>query len=176
MYSANEKRYDNMIYNRCGKSGLKLPAVSLGLWQNFGYQNSFDNIEKMCHTAFDLGITHFDLANNYGPEIGTAEKTFGKVLAAEDDGAAIGVLKAVQTTQKGALAAAVLAHHADAVAVGDRQIDIVHQHLLGEEDGYFVKRKSACHGKSPFCLRYIVIIAHVSKNCDISHTIYRKFG
>ncbi len=81
MYSANEKRYDNMIYNRCGKSGLKLPAVSLGLWQNFGYQNSFDNIEKMCHTAFDLGITHFDIANNYGsPYAGSAEENFALVL------------------------------------------------------------------------------------------------
>lgn len=81
MYIADEKRYDNMVYNRCGKSGLKLPAVSLGLWQNFGFQNSFDNIEQMCHTAFDLGITHFDLANNYGhPYNGSAEENFCKVL------------------------------------------------------------------------------------------------
>ena len=64
MYIPNEKRYEKMIYNRCGKSGLKLPAVSLGMWQNFGYQGVFANMEKMVHTAFDLGITHFDLANN----------------------------------------------------------------------------------------------------------------
>lgn len=81
MYTANDKRYDNMIYNRCGKSGLKLPAISLGLWQNFGYRDSFDNMEKMCHTAFDLGITHFDLANNYGsPYNGSAEENFGLIL------------------------------------------------------------------------------------------------
>lgn len=81
MYIADEKRYDRMIYNRCGNSGLKLPAVSLGLWQNFGYGNSFDNIEKMCHTAFDLGITHFDIANNYGnPYNGSAEENFAVVL------------------------------------------------------------------------------------------------
>lgn len=70
-----------MIYNRCGNSGLKLPAVSLGLWQNFGYRDSFDNMEKMCHTAFDLGITHFDLANNYGsPYNGSAEENFALIL------------------------------------------------------------------------------------------------
>lgn len=81
MYLADDKRYDKMVYNRCGKSGLKLPAVSLGLWQNFGYRNSFDNMEKMCHTAFDLGITHFDLANNYGnPYNGSAEENFGLIL------------------------------------------------------------------------------------------------
>lgn len=81
MYMANEKRYEKMIYNRCGKSGLKLPAVSLGLWQNFGYRDSFGNMEKMCHTAFDLGITHFDLANNYGsPYNGSAEENFGLIL------------------------------------------------------------------------------------------------
>ncbi|MDE6149033.1 MAG: aldo/keto reductase [Ruminococcus sp.] len=81
MYIANEKRYEKMIYNRCGKSGLKLPAVSLGLWQNFGYRDSFGNMEKMCHTAFDLGITHFDLANNYGsPYNGSAEENFGLIL------------------------------------------------------------------------------------------------
>ena len=81
MYTANDKRYDNMIYNRCGKSGLKIPAISLGLWQNFGYRDSFDNMEKMCHTAFDLGITHFDLANNYGsPYNGSAEENFGLIL------------------------------------------------------------------------------------------------
>lgn len=81
MYLPNEKRYENMIYNRCGNSGLKLPAVSLGLWQNFGYRDSFDNMEKMCHTAFNLGITHFDLANNYGsPYNGSAEENFALIL------------------------------------------------------------------------------------------------
>lgn len=81
MYIADEKRYDRMIYNRCGKSGLKLPAVSLGLWKNFGSHSSFDNMENMIHTAFDLGITHFDLANNYGnPYNGSAEENFGKIL------------------------------------------------------------------------------------------------
>ncbi|WP_294490183.1 aldo/keto reductase [uncultured Ruminococcus sp.] len=81
MYTANERRYEKMIYNRCGRSGLKLPAVSLGLWQNFGYGNSFANVEEMCRTAFDLGITHFDLANNYGhPYNGSAEENFGRVL------------------------------------------------------------------------------------------------
>ena len=81
MYIADDKRYDRMIYNRCGKSGLKLSAVSLGLWKNFGSRNSFDNMENMVHTAFDLGITHFDLANNYGnPYNGSAEENFGKIL------------------------------------------------------------------------------------------------
>lgn len=81
MYLAKENRYENMIYNRCGKSGLKLPAVSLGLWQNFGYRENFANMETMCHTAFDLGITHFDLANNYGhPYNGSAEENFGRIL------------------------------------------------------------------------------------------------
>lgn len=81
MYIPSDKRYDKMIYNRCGKSGLKLPAVSLGLWQNFGFMDRFENIEKMCHTAFDLGITHFDIANNYGhPYNGSAEENFAKVL------------------------------------------------------------------------------------------------
>ena len=81
MYIADDKRYDKMIYNRCGKSGLKLPAVSLGFWKNFGSRSSFDNMENMVHTAFDLGITHFDLANNYGnPYNGSAEENFGKIL------------------------------------------------------------------------------------------------
>ena len=81
MYKADEKRYDSMVYRRCGKSGLKLPAISLGLWQNFGYGSSFENAEKMCRTAFDLGITHFDLANNYGhPYNGSAEENFGRIL------------------------------------------------------------------------------------------------
>lgn len=81
MYIADERRYEKMVYNRCGNSGLKLPAISLGLWQNFGYSDSFANMEKMCHTAFDLGITHFDLANNYGhPYNGSAEENFGHIL------------------------------------------------------------------------------------------------
>ena len=81
MFKANENRYDNMIYRRCGKSGLKLSAVSLGLWKNFGAKDDFANMEKMVHTAFDLGIIHFDLANNYGdPDIGSAEVNFGKIL------------------------------------------------------------------------------------------------
>ncbi len=81
MYTANEKRYETMRYNRCGSSGLKLPAVSLGLWHNFGSNASFDNMQAMCHTAFDNGITHFDLANNYGPVYGAAEENFGRILA-----------------------------------------------------------------------------------------------
>lgn len=80
MYTADEKRYDTMRYNRCGRSGLKLPVVSLGLWHNFGDFSSYDNMKQMCFTAFDHGITHFDLANNYGPEYGAAEKHFGLIL------------------------------------------------------------------------------------------------
>ena len=80
MYEANEKRYDTMQYNRCGRSGLKLPAVSLGLWHNFGSNACFDNMQAMCYTAFDNGITHFDLANNYGPVYGAAEENFGRIL------------------------------------------------------------------------------------------------
>ena len=80
MYSASEKRYENMLYNRCGKSGLKLPAVSLGLWHNFGDTAPFETMRQICFTAFDNGITHFDLANNYGPEPGSAEKNFGRIL------------------------------------------------------------------------------------------------
>ena len=80
MYKADKKRYDSMQYNRCGKSGLKLPIVSLGLWHNFGDISSYDNMKKMCFTAFDNGITHFDLANNYGPEPGSAETHFGMIL------------------------------------------------------------------------------------------------
>ena len=80
MYLANEKRYDKMKYNRCGNSGLLLPAVSLGLWHNFGDTGSYSNMEEMCFTAFDNGITHFDLANNYGPKPGSAEANFGKIL------------------------------------------------------------------------------------------------
>ena len=80
MYNASEKRYENMLYNRCGKSGLKLPAVSLGLWHNFGDTAPFETMRQICFTAFDNGITHFDLANNYGPEPGRAEKNFGRIL------------------------------------------------------------------------------------------------
>lgn len=83
MHTPGKDRYSTMQYNRCGNSGLLLPAVSLGLWHNFGSTSSYDNSREMILGAFDLGITHFDLANNYGPEIGTAEKTFGKVLAAD---------------------------------------------------------------------------------------------
>lgn len=80
-YIPNGARYEKMRYNRCGRSGLRLPAVSLGLWQNFGYGSSFDNAENMIRTAFDLGITHFDLANNYGhPYNGSAEENFGRIL------------------------------------------------------------------------------------------------
>ena len=79
-YVANEDRYDAMIYKRCGRSGIKLPAVSLGLWHNFGTNASFDNMTQMCKKAFDLGITHFDLANNYGPVAGAAEENFGRIL------------------------------------------------------------------------------------------------
>lgn len=81
MFTADEKRYDTMKYNRCGNSGLMLPAVSLGLWQNFGHKGCFANMEEMIHTAFNLGITHFDLANNYGhPYNGSAEENFGRIL------------------------------------------------------------------------------------------------
>ena len=81
MFLADEKRYDTMKYKRCGTSGLMLPAVSLGLWQNFGHKGSFANMEEMIHTAFNLGITHFDLANNYGhPYNGSAEENFGRIL------------------------------------------------------------------------------------------------
>lgn len=79
-YVASEQRYDVMQYNRCGKSGLLLPAVSFGLWHNFGTNDDFDNMKQMCFTAFDAGITHFDLANNYGPLPGSAEENFGKIL------------------------------------------------------------------------------------------------
>lgn len=83
MYIASEKKYDNMVYNRCGNSGLKLPAVSLGFWHNFGDNCNFANMKQLCFTAFDNGITHFDLANNYGPLPGSAEKNFGKILNQE---------------------------------------------------------------------------------------------
>lgn len=80
-YLPSEARYDSMQYARCGRSGLKLPAVSLGLWHNFGGVDVFENARAMIHRAFDLGITHFDLANNYGPPYGSAEETFGRILA-----------------------------------------------------------------------------------------------
>lgn len=80
MYTARDDRYQNMGYHRCGVSGLQLPAVSLGLWHNFGSDAVMDNMKAMCHTAFNLGITHFDLANNYGPVPGAAETNFGKIL------------------------------------------------------------------------------------------------
>ncbi|MBE5840691.1 MAG: L-glyceraldehyde 3-phosphate reductase [Butyrivibrio sp.] len=83
MYTANDKRYDTMKYNRCGQSGLLLPAVSLGLWHNFGDNSDYENMKAMCFTAFDNGITHFDLANNYGPSEGAAEINFGKILREE---------------------------------------------------------------------------------------------
>jgi L-glyceraldehyde 3-phosphate reductase len=81
LYKAASQRYQTMPYNTCGKSGLKLPALSLGLWQNFGAIDSFHNAQSMLHKAFDLGINHFDLANNYGPPFGSAETTFGHVMS-----------------------------------------------------------------------------------------------
>ncbi|MBR6790535.1 MAG: aldo/keto reductase [Oscillospiraceae bacterium] len=80
MYQANEARYDNMVYNRCGRSGILLPFISLGLWHNFGGEVSLEKSREMVLGAFDLGITHFDLANNYGPPAGSAEETFGTIL------------------------------------------------------------------------------------------------
>lgn len=79
-YTPHTERYQNMQYRRCGKSGLKLPALSLGLWHNFGGVDALENGRKILHTAFDHGITHFDLANNYGPPPGSAEENFGKIL------------------------------------------------------------------------------------------------
>jgi L-glyceraldehyde 3-phosphate reductase len=79
-YRAAESRYETMRYNRCGRSGLKLPAISLGLWYNFGGVDPFENARAIARRAFDLGVTHFDLANNYGPPIGSAEETFGRIL------------------------------------------------------------------------------------------------
>ncbi len=83
MYIADKKRYESMKYNRCGRSGLMLPAFSLGLWHNFGSGDNYDNMVDMITTAFDLGITHFDLANNYGPYPGSAEENFGKIMKNE---------------------------------------------------------------------------------------------
>ena len=79
-YRASEERYNSIEYRKCGESGLKLPSVSLGLWHNFGDNSDYENMCKMCYTAFDNGITHFDLANNYGPLEGSAERNFGKIL------------------------------------------------------------------------------------------------
>lgn len=79
-YLASSNRYNHMKYNRCGKSGLKIPAISLGLWHNFGDVNVYENSRSMVRRAFDLGITHFDLANNYGPPPGSAEETFGRII------------------------------------------------------------------------------------------------
>jgi L-glyceraldehyde 3-phosphate reductase len=80
IWKPDENRYREMSYRRCGKTGLKIPAVSLGLWHNFGSVDVYDNARAMAQTAFDLGVTHFDLANNYGPEPGSAELTFGRIL------------------------------------------------------------------------------------------------
>lgn len=85
-YSADVNRYDKMKYNRCGNSGLLLPTVSLGLWHNFGDVDVYENAREMICRAFDLGINHFDLANNYGPSPGSAEETFGKILKTELQG------------------------------------------------------------------------------------------
>jgi L-glyceraldehyde 3-phosphate reductase len=79
-YTPSPTRYDKMVYNRCGRSGLKLPAISLGLWHNFGFDKSADSMRAICGRAFDLGVTHFDLANNYGPPPGSAELAFGDIL------------------------------------------------------------------------------------------------
>ena len=83
MYQADQKRYERMEYHRCGNSGLYLPQVSLGFWHNFGSNASYENMKQMCFTAFDQGITHFDLANNYGPENGAAEENLGRILKQE---------------------------------------------------------------------------------------------
>ena len=83
VYKADENRYEGMKYNRCGRSGLTLPAISLGLWHNFGSVDPFENGRAMLRRAFDLGITHFDLANNYGPIAGSAEEMFGKILKSD---------------------------------------------------------------------------------------------
>ena len=81
-YKAAASRYDSsMQYRRCGRSGIELPAISLGLWHNFGAEDSFENARQMVHYAFDHGITSFDLANNYGPPAGSAEETFGRLMA-----------------------------------------------------------------------------------------------
>src|SRR6202050_282827 len=83
VYLPDEQRYDKILYRRCGASGLRLPAISLGLWHNFGGVDAFENMRAMLCRAFDLGITHFDLANNYGPPPGSAEENFGRALRAD---------------------------------------------------------------------------------------------
>lgn len=85
-YQPETARYDSMKYNRCGRSGLKLPAISLGLWHNFGGEDRFENGRALIRKAFDLGITHFDLANNYGPPPGSAEENFGEILRKDFSG------------------------------------------------------------------------------------------
>jgi L-glyceraldehyde 3-phosphate reductase len=85
-YSPSPTRYDAMTYNRCGRSGLHLPAISLGLWHNFGFDRPFDVGRAICRQAFDLGVTHFDLANNYGPPPGSAESVFGEILRRDFQG------------------------------------------------------------------------------------------
>src|SRR6266571_3120776 len=81
MYRASQSRYETMVYRRCGRSGLRLPAISLGLWHNFGDGRPYGTQRAICRRAFDLGVTHFDLANNYGPPYGSAEQNFGRMLA-----------------------------------------------------------------------------------------------
>lgn len=83
MYTADKARYGTMVYNRCGRSGLKLPALSLGMWHNFGSVNNVENMKQILFTAFDNGITHFDLANNYGPVYGSAEANMGRILKSD---------------------------------------------------------------------------------------------
>lgn len=83
MYQADNKRYDNMKYLRCGMSGVLLPRVALGFWHNFGSVDSYENQKNMAFRAFDLGITHFDLANNYGPVYGSAEENFGRIMKSD---------------------------------------------------------------------------------------------
>ena len=83
VYLAKDNRYDDMQYRRIGKSGLKLPVVSLGFWHNFGSKDDYNNMKDMCHTAFDLGISHFDLANNYGPVYGSAEENLGRIISSD---------------------------------------------------------------------------------------------
>lgn len=85
-YRASESRYETMTYRRAGASGLKLPLLSLGLWHNFGTNDDYDNMKRMCFTAFDRGVTHFDIANNYGPLPGSAEENFGRILREEFSG------------------------------------------------------------------------------------------
>jgi L-glyceraldehyde 3-phosphate reductase len=82
-YTAAADRYDTMLYRRAGRSGIQLPAISLGLWHNFGHERTYESQRDIVLRAFDLGVTHFDLANNYGPPPGSAEEAFGKMLAAD---------------------------------------------------------------------------------------------